>query len=324
MHPATPLFRRKLFLCAMLSLATVPALATTYSIRIPSQGLVVPTGATTGSGSAKPAAPACELPWGGSLASGAAPITAYTQSTVPYGSSCSAVAAQVSCNQGKLETNGATTGTCRVLDESDPYWSSVSLLLQGEGSVRDSSITSAATTLVGNAHVSTAQVKYGTGSFAFDGNGDYVDAGFSPRFAFGLSDFTIETWAKSNVAAKNNAYLLMLDSTGGVSFGIENGRLLLGRRATSTELFYPYSTDTNWHHFAVTRSAGVARIFVDGVMVAQGPNSVNYQVSGPARVGGFNLAGYEWNGYIDDFRITNGVARYVTNFTPPTRQALSR
>jgi hypothetical protein len=323
MSPVNPLRIRKLLLCGVLSAAALPALATTYSIRIPSQGLVVPASSTIPPASTSPAA-ACDLPWGGTLASGAPAITAYTQSTVPYGSSCSSAAAQVSCSQGALVTNGATSGTCQVLSDSDPYWNNVTLLLQGEGNAADSSSTRAATTVVGNTQVSYTQVKYGSGSLAFDGNGDYVDAGSNSRFAFGLSDFTVEAWAKSNVAAKNNAYLLMLDATGGFSFGIENGRLLIGRRATATDLFYSYSVDLNWHHYAVSRTAGIVRIFVDGIQVAQAANSINYAVAGPARIGGFNLAGYEWSGYMDDVRITTGVARYVGNFTPPSRQAPTR
>jgi hypothetical protein len=43
-----------------------------------------------------------------------------------------------------------------------------------------------------------------------------------------------------------------------------------------------------------------------------------YQSSPIARIGCANSNGsFAMNGYIDDFRITKGYARYTTTFTPP-------
>ena len=78
-----------------------------------------------------------------------------------------------------------------------------------------------------------------------------------------------------------------------------------------------------WFHAAVSRSAGVVRIFVNGVdttgSVTNGGSSL---ISGDTVAIGSVLEngsnrGY-FDGYIDELRIVKGTAVYTANFTPPT------
>jgi hypothetical protein len=170
---------------------------------------------------------------------------------------------------------------------------------------------------VGNASVSTSVVKYGSGSLAFDGTGDWLTMRGSVDLAFGTGDFTMECWAY-NTNSTQPQYLFMVDATGGISMGFESGSFLLGRRATATDLSYTYTIPINsWVHYAVTRSGTTARLFINGVQVASNTNSLNYTVTGNTAVGGVPTTSVSFYGYIDDFRITKGVARYLSNFTPP-------
>jgi hypothetical protein len=78
-----------------------------------------------------------------------------------------------------------------------------------------------------------------------------------------------------------------------------------------------------WYHIAVTRSSHEFRGFVDGTQVG----STVIRSASSLWIAGYGMAigGAEtssgtaanFNGYIDDFRITKGVARYTANFTPP-------
>ena len=84
------------------------------------------------------------------------------------------------------------------------------------------------------------------------------------------------------------------------------------------------STNT-WYHVAVSGEVGSIKLFVNGVQEGStytGATSLNSTAI--TTVGGL-WAGSLYNtffGYIDDLRITKGVARYTTNFTPPTEQLL--
>jgi hypothetical protein len=74
-----------------------------------------------------------------------------------------------------------------------------------------------------------------------------------------------------------------------------------------------------WTHFAVTRSSGTIRLFINGVVdinTATYTSAINASRTQP--VVGAVIDPYYLNGYIDDLRITNGYARYTANFTAPT------
>lgn len=186
---------------------------------------------------------------------------------------------------------------------------------------------------VGNAQISTSVKKFGTGSLYFDGSGDGLFAASSPNLAFGSGDFTVEGWVYFT------ANLPYLDGDGLYSaafFGQTgtNGLALVfksgGSSGTPTSLVFSVigvgsaSTTVSialntWYHIAVSKSSGTVRVFVNGVQQNSFSNSTTFAQS-VGTVGYLNIASFnDWfPGYIDDFRITKGVARYTANFTAPT------
>ena len=209
---------------------------------------------------------------------------------------------------------------------TDPYLANVSLLLHGDGTngsttVIDSSPSPQTVTAAGDAQISTAQSKFGGASIAFDGSGDYLQLSSQAALSFGTDDFTIETWARLTstgnvqviIEARNQLapvpWILAVDSSNKILF--RHGVGLLTSNASIT-----YG---QWQHYAVTRSAGVIRIFIDGVTdTSTATNTSAIDAGAQGLIGQAFGSGYYINGYIDDLRITKGVARYTSNFTPPT------
>lgn len=174
---------------------------------------------------------------------------------------------------------------------------------------------------LGNAQISTSIYKYGTGSMYFDGTGDNLSSPPSDLFAFGTGDFTIEFWAyktantpgnydvafgTGDAGTGNNGYFIELSSTRGFVFAANN--------AVVTSYAMNPNTST-WKFYTITRSSGTLRLFVDGSVVASTTYTTSIPCTVSVRVGG---TGNNFYGYIDDLRVTKGVARYTTTFTPPT------
>jgi hypothetical protein len=198
---------------------------------------------------------------------------------------------------------------------------------------------------VGNAQISTAVKKYGTGSMYFDGSGDYLQTPLNQSVNFGTNSFTIEMWVnpsttnhqsaclftQEHVAANNTPISIAIFLNGGnfetvgngISFGVYNGSswtVLQHNLAT-----IPINT---WTFIALVRNGNVFTMYVNGTSVGSTTNSTSCSLgSTPYFLGRrWDLAGSYpyYNGYIDDFRITRGVARYTSNFTPPTSQFLDQ
>ena len=181
---------------------------------------------------------------------------------------------------------------------------------------------------VGDARVSTAVSKFGGSSMAFDGTGDYLSMPSSPSLILGSSNFTAETWfyAPSTVSTTQHimgswdgsstlSWTVGLGATNKMAFVISTtGAYNPAFEVVSTATF---STGT-WNHLAFVRNGSAFNLYLNGVSVGSLSNSsALYSYPQGTKIGG-NTNSQWFNGYLDDLRITNGVARYTANFTPPT------
>ena len=174
----------------------------------------------------------------------------------------------------------------------------------------------------GNAQVSTTQAKFGTTSMSLDGTGDYLRPySADPNiFAFGTGDFTIETWAYFNSVTGQPFIYDGRGATTTPTIYIFNGTIYYYVNATNAITGSTLSTG-QWYHIAVSRSGTSTRMFVNGTQVGSTySDSTNYTNTAGRPVIGVEsgLASGYLNGYIDDMRVTKGVARYTANFTAPT------
>ena len=170
---------------------------------------------------------------------------------------------------------------------------------------------------VGNAQISTSVVKYGTGSLAFDGTGDWLYSPDTYALAFNTGNFTVEFWINPTNWSATYAGVIGGIITNAVWVG-KNGSNFVLRAANNTDLvsYGTMPTTGTWTHVAITRSGTTARMFYDGTQVASATTAHSFVVS--AFYVGQDGGGNAFTGYIDDMRITKGYARYTANFTPPT------
>lgn len=182
-----------------------------------------------------------------------------------------------------------------------------------------------------DAQISTTQSKFGGASLYFDGSGDYLIMPDAQTGQFLTGDFTVEYWCRFGSQGTNYApqvgTLTSASPSGTWRFGTftNNGGVYLAYHNGSTFVDVQFGStaynDNTWRHFALTRSGTTVRAFVDGTQVGTNQTvSQNFNSSNKVSVGAELLNPTYFNGYIDDLRITKGIARYTSNFTPQTSQ----
>lgn len=171
--------------------------------------------------------------------------------------------------------------------------------------------------------------KFGDSAMYFDGSGDYLSVPDSDDWDFGSGDFTIDTWVKFDSVATDSG--ILYQDTDGNNFltityqGSEDKIYFWSRANIANTIYCPsdvlsLSADT-WYHLAFVRNGSIFKIYKDGVQV--GTSSASNAVADTTSVMKIGYAS-QWsgddymNGMIDEFRITKGIARWTSDFTPPT------
>ena len=217
----------------------------------------------------------------------------------------------------------------------DPDFSSVSLLLHLDGTngsttFTDTSSSPKTLTAAGSAQISTAEAKFGQ-SLLLNTANDYANYLTTPDnvgFQFGTGAFTMEAWIYLISKPKNVAAVI---ATGTASFGAGSyyfvvdgsNKLQFGGSGVSALLSTSTISTGQWYHVAASRSGTTTRIFIDGTLEdteASDTTSYNYSTNNLliGRNGWDSSGNQGFYGYIDEVRITKGVARYTATFTAPT------
>jgi hypothetical protein len=222
---------------------------------------------------------------------------------------------------------------------ADQYFNNNILLLHMDGvsgsrSFIDNSPTNATMLTAGFVMVDTAQYKYGNASAFFNRSAttSLRTSALPIVFDLGTGDFTIEGWfyfkennigyqplMSSYVAADQTGWLLTTETNHFLNFYSASNTTWNNTKTTTAR-----PALSTWTHLAVTRQSGTINIWASGVNISSGGSGG----TNPIRLGNFIAIGHypyysspairTFDGYIDDIRITKGIARYTTNFTPPT------
>jgi hypothetical protein len=222
---------------------------------------------------------------------------------------------------------------------ADPHIASTKLLLGFEdadgatgapGMTDESAAARGNATVTGNAQIDTAQFKFGAASLLLDGTGDKIAFADSADWEFS-GEFTIEMWARWNT--RPVLATMMAHGASSVSYGwwlnSNNAGTLRFRfddNGDGTPLHDISSSTTvntgTWYHVAIDRdAAGKLRLYIDGVMRGSKSSATgtSFNSTGTLDIGEIGTS-FPFDGWLDEVRITPGVARYASDsgFSVPT------
>lgn len=176
---------------------------------------------------------------------------------------------------------------------------------------------------VGNAQVSTNVKKYGSGSMYFDGTGDWLLIPHNADLNLGTGDFTVECWV--NIFDTSAARHLIGKGTAttgwGISFNALPTSFVFNYANTSVSATNYNLMQRQWYHIAVTRAGSGTnnfRMFINGSLILQTTVTNDLSTTSNIYIGASRTGTLPMLGCVDDLRITNGYARYLSSFIPPT------
>lgn len=217
-------------------------------------------------------------------------------------------------------TSTTTSATSTNAQQSDPNFNNVVALLHMDGSNGNTTFAdvkghSVATN--GNPVLSSSQFKFGTTSCYFDGSSALT----IPKTVANLTnqDWTFECWLYWLGNSNNNVLFTNYNLPSGNQ---HNCLMLYADYAGNDAVGFNIPTPTNqWVHYAISYVNSSSKFygFLNGKL--QNAVSLTLSTSDNNFLGGSpgdnNLGNRGLIGYVDEVRITTGIARYSSDFTVP-------
>jgi len=205
------------------------------------------------------------------------------------------------------------------------------LLHMDDAGLTDSSASSHIITLNDNVTRSAVQSKFGGYSGYFDGTGDYLSIPDSDDWDMGTEDFTIDFWIYPTSFTGYRAIMGAGKLAGVEGWGLytySDGVVRLSITGGASDIITSSNqslTINTWNHVAVVRKGTEStdlNVYIGGTG-GNAPATGNVTIDGSdtaATIGRYyaDNDNYYVSGYIDELRLSKGIARWTSNFTPPT------
>lgn len=170
---------------------------------------------------------------------------------------------------------------------------------------------------------STAAYKNGKSSIYFDGTDDYLSIPDSENWNFGSGDFSIEFFVRFSANNSNYTIISQKGNSGNIGWTVQysGGNIALFRSYDGinqvSDLYYIFVPVVGqWYHILISRQDGLLRLYADGIKRSEITDGNSfYNSASPLQIGTQNSVAF-LNGYLDQIRISTGIAR---KSIPPNR-----
>lgn len=215
----------------------------------------------------------------------------------------------------------------------DAAYPLVSLLLHCDGangstSIADSSPVVKTVAVNNGAVISTAQSRFGGASLSLS-SGAFLSVADHAGLGVASGDFTIEMWVRPASLSSNG---ILFNKQSGTAAGYPyqayvstTGAVIFRSYTEAVAELFNVATAAGkvsvnvWTHLAFVRAGATFTVYVDG----EASGAATYAGSlpenqWPVTIGAYSNGVAPFSGFVDDFRMTKGVARYTTGFAVPT------
>jgi hypothetical protein len=204
------------------------------------------------------------------------------------------------------------------------------LLIHADGADASTSFTDASSyahpiTANGNAQVDVQAPSLSFNQSAqFDGASS-LSTPDSTDFEFGSSDFTLDCWVRFASVAADQLFIAHFGPNPNFSWywawmATNNMRFTWSTDGTSfTDFLSSWTPSINtWYHVAITRNGNTLRAFVNGTQIGTTTTTDSFfNIANALYIGRRETGSQPLNGWLDEIRISKGVARWTSSFTAP-------